>query len=103
MQAKAKFLAKADGVLAGAAVVDAVFTACSRSIYGVWHKGDGAKVVKGEEFATFSGDARSIMRAERVALNFLQVSCCSIAIKASCAMFSPDREPCCLPLKCLLG
>jgi nicotinate-nucleotide pyrophosphorylase (carboxylating) len=75
VQAKAKFLAKEEGILAGAAVVDAVFMACSRSIYGVWHKGDGAKVAKGEEFATFSGDARAIMRAERVALNFMQVGC----------------------------
>lgn len=71
--ASAKFLAKADGVLAGLAVADAVFQSCDPGIHIHWNKPDGATVAVGEEFGTVTGNARAVLRAERVALNFMQV------------------------------
>lgn len=70
--ASAKFLAKADGVLAGLAVADAVFQSCDPGIHIHWNKPDGATVAVGEEFGTVTGNARAVLRAERVALNFMQ-------------------------------
>lgn len=60
-------------MLAGLAVADAVFHACDPGIQISWHKPDGAAVAAGEEFGTVRGNARAILRAERVALNFMQV------------------------------
>lgn len=77
--ATATFLAKADGVLAGLAIADAVFAACDPSIAIAWTKQDGSLVTIREEFGTVKGDAAAILRAERVALNFMQVSSCSDA------------------------
>eukprot|EP00892_Ulva_mutabilis_P009577 jgi/Ulvmu1/6992/UM033_0050.1 len=70
--ATATFLAKADGVLAGLAVADAVFAACDPSIQISWTKQDGSRVTTREEFGTVRGDAGAILRAERIALNFMQ-------------------------------
>jgi hypothetical protein len=67
-------LAKADGILAGLAVADVVFHACDPGIQITWNKPDGAAVANGEQFGTVRGNARAILRAERVALNFMQVS-----------------------------
>lgn len=78
-KAAGTFLAKADGVLAGLAVADAVFHACDPGIQMAWNKPDGATVAAMEEFGTVRGNARAIMRAERVALNFMQVWRCSPA------------------------
>lgn len=71
--ATATFLAKADGVLAGLAIADAVFAACDPAIRISWTKQDGSLVSTREEFGTVRGDAAAILRAERVALNFMQV------------------------------
>lgn len=72
-KAAATFLAKGSGVLAGLAVADAVFHACDPGIHITWHKPDGATVAVGEEFGTVRGNARAVLRAERVVLNFMQV------------------------------
>lgn len=37
-----------------------------------WHGKDGDRVVTGTKFGIVTGSARSILRAERVALNFMQ-------------------------------
>jgi Quinolinate phosphoribosyl transferase, N-terminal domain len=74
-EAAAAFLCKADGVLAGLAIADAVFAACDAAIEVRWSRRDGDRIRAGEEFGTVHGSARAILRAERVALNFMQVRC----------------------------
>ena len=76
--ASATFLCKADGVLAGTAVADAVFAACDPAISVTWHRCDGDKVSRGEKLGSVAGNARAVLRAERIALNFMQV--CSHAV-----------------------
>lgn len=66
------FLAKADGILAGQAVADRVFALVDPSVRVTWRKRDGDALTKGEAFAEAQGPARSLLLAERVALNFMQ-------------------------------
>lgn len=59
-------------ILAGIAVAQAVFTGVDPELRVVHALGDGAKAKKGQVVLTVLGDARSLLMAERVALNFLQ-------------------------------
>lgn len=61
-----------EGVLAGRDLVGMVFTAVDSRVEVVALVGDGEAVASGQELAEISGEARSILRGERVALNFLQ-------------------------------
>eukprot|EP00898_Chlorokybus_atmophyticus_P006159 jgi/Chlat1/6544/Chrsp45S06010 len=71
-RAEAQFLAKADGVLAGVAVADMVFEQVDPSLQTSWMASDGDVIRKGQVIGTVQGPARSILRAERIALNFMQ-------------------------------
>lgn len=68
----ARFLAKADGVLAGLAVAEVVFETVDRQITVEWSMKDGDAVKKGTYFGTVRGSARSVLVAERIALNLMQ-------------------------------
>lgn len=70
-QAKAKFIARKPGVIAGLACAAEAFYALDRKIVFTAKIRDGAKVVAGDVLAEISGDARAILSGERVALNFL--------------------------------
>jgi nicotinate-nucleotide pyrophosphorylase (carboxylating) len=59
-------------VLAGAWVVHIVFRRVDPSVEVKWLMDDGEAVVRGQTIAVASGPARSILVAERVALNFMQ-------------------------------
>lgn len=72
IEAKAEFLAKDDGVIAGIDVVWIVFKNVDPSLNFVPIVSDGDFVKKGNIIGVVSGDARSILTSERVALNFLQ-------------------------------
>ena len=71
-QAQAHFLAKEDGVLAGLLVADRVFAAVDETLETAWTKADGDTIAGGVSFGAVRGRARSILTAERLALNFLQ-------------------------------
>lgn len=71
-QAEAVILAKETGVLAGVAVAAAVFHAVDPSLAVVVKKSDGAVLGLRETVIEVAGSARSILTAERTALNFLQ-------------------------------
>ncbi|MDP6039198.1 MAG: carboxylating nicotinate-nucleotide diphosphorylase [Candidatus Latescibacteria bacterium] len=71
-QAKAKLIAKIDGVVAGLNVAQWVFEAVDESIEFDAHMADGDPVVEGNVLAEVSGSARGLLTGERVALNFLQ-------------------------------
>ncbi len=59
-------------VVAGATVAKAVMKAVDPKIKVTILKGDGSVVKAGERILTFRGKARSILAAERTALNFMQ-------------------------------
>jgi len=68
----ATVLAKRDGVIAGLPVMAAVFAAIDPTIAFRPLIHDGERVRRGDRIATVLGSYASILRAERVALNFLQ-------------------------------
>ncbi|HYF77531.1 MAG TPA: carboxylating nicotinate-nucleotide diphosphorylase [Symbiobacteriaceae bacterium] len=70
--ATAVLLVKEEGVLCGQSVAQAVFRTYDPSLTYEVLVPEGSKVVAGTEVARISGNARSILTAERVALNFLQ-------------------------------
>ena len=70
--AAATFLAKADGVVAGVLVAERVFAAVDPDLEVRWSKQDGDVVSTGTRFGTVGGRARSILQAERLALNLMQ-------------------------------
>ena len=71
-RASGRVVAKASGVLAGMAVLEAVFHAIDSSICVSAALPDGARLEPGEEIAIVAGPAAGILSAERVALNFIQ-------------------------------
>jgi nicotinate-nucleotide pyrophosphorylase (carboxylating) len=73
---RAELRAKADGVLAGAAAAQAAFDVAAEQdgagpISVDWRARDGDNVHPGEVIAVIAGRARSVLRAERVAINLL--------------------------------
>lgn len=73
---RAELRAKADGVVAGTAVAQAVFEVAAEQdglgpVSVVWRADDGAGVRRGDVVAVVEGPARTVLRAERVAINFL--------------------------------
>jgi nicotinate-nucleotide pyrophosphorylase (carboxylating) len=68
----ARIVAKADGVLAGVPIAEAVFAAVDPSLELIRQQDDATPVTRGVEVLTLRGSARSILTGERVALNFLQ-------------------------------
>jgi nicotinate-nucleotide pyrophosphorylase (carboxylating) len=69
---KARIFAKEPGVLAGVTVAEAVFRTVDEGVTVTVHKQDGATLAVGDTVLEISGPTRSILTAERTALNFLQ-------------------------------
>ncbi|WP_114561535.1 carboxylating nicotinate-nucleotide diphosphorylase [Desertihabitans aurantiacus] len=70
--AVADLVAREEGVLAGGAVFAAAFTRLDPSVTVGLHVADGDRFAAGAVLARVEGPARSLLRAERVALNFAQ-------------------------------
>ena len=64
--------AKAVGVLAGVDVAAAVFQRVDSAVEVQALMADGSSLSPGDDITRVSGSAGSILRAERIALNFLQ-------------------------------
>ncbi len=71
-RARARILAKAEGVLAGLPLVTQVFSEMDRGVQVRLIKGDGEWVTAGELLCEVEGRAATLLGAERTALNFLQ-------------------------------
>jgi nicotinate-nucleotide pyrophosphorylase (carboxylating) len=71
-RARAVFLAKQAGVLAGLSVAERVFTMVDSGLSVRWSATDGDAVKPGDKFGEVRGSARSLLTAERLALNFVQ-------------------------------
>jgi len=68
----ARFIAKSSGVISGILVAKETFLQVDPAVTFEIFKGDGSVVQKGEVIASVSGLSKSLLKAERVALNFLQ-------------------------------
>jgi nicotinate-nucleotide pyrophosphorylase (carboxylating) len=66
------FVAENDGIICGLVVAQRAFKMVDDSVVFEPFVCDGAEVSKGDVFARVTGSARSILKAERVSLNFLQ-------------------------------
>jgi nicotinate-nucleotide pyrophosphorylase (carboxylating) len=72
LHGRAAFVARADGVLAGIEAAERVCRRVDPNLEFGPLRMDGYRLGKGESFATVEGPVRSILMAERTALNFLQ-------------------------------
>jgi len=72
MSANAEIVAKEAMVVAGLAVAQEVFHQIDGTLTVKCHQRDGAWVGANTQLLTISGNAQSLLQAERVALNFLQ-------------------------------
>ena len=70
--AQARIIAQQELIVAGMAPAIQVFVAVDPSLALTVMKKDGARATSGETLLRVEGDGRSILTAERVALNFLQ-------------------------------
>lgn len=70
-QAKAKFVARKPGVIAGSICASEAFYALDRKVVFKAKIRDGMSVAAGDVLAEISGDAKAVLSGERVALNFL--------------------------------
>jgi len=71
-ESEATILAKEEGVLAGIDVARRVFSKIDPSIIFKKNLNDGQKFRKGQTLATIQGSSISLLKGERIALNFLQ-------------------------------
>ena len=72
LQARGVIRAKAEGVLAGVDVALSVFKRVDQQLQTTAWLADGASLSPGNNLAFVDGQATSILRAERTAINFLQ-------------------------------
>ncbi len=72
LQGKAFFLAKEDFIVCGIPVVEEVFYQIDPSIKLSWMIKEGEGVKKGTKFGYALGPVKSLLKGERVTLNFLQ-------------------------------
>jgi nicotinate-nucleotide pyrophosphorylase (carboxylating) len=70
-RATAVLAARGTGVIAGLPLAAAAFRRLDPSVAITAHSRDGAAVAKGTKLLTVAGDARAVLGAERVALNFV--------------------------------
>jgi nicotinate-nucleotide pyrophosphorylase (carboxylating) len=67
-----RFIAKADGVIAGLEVARLTFALIDERVRVEFSIHDGDRVSKGQVFGTISGPTRALLIGERTALNFMQ-------------------------------
>ena len=72
LRGRARFLSKDHLVLSGLEAAAGVFHAVDPGVRITWSRGEGSVVEKGEVFGEVEGAARSLLTAERPALNLLQ-------------------------------
>ncbi len=71
-QGLARAIAKASGIVCGLALFAEAFRQVDESLEVTFDLPEGAAVESGDEVASVRGSLRSLLQAERVALNFLQ-------------------------------
>lgn len=71
--ARGRVITREDAVLCGTAWFDAAFAALSPAATVLWHVRDGDRVEPGQVLCDVVAGARTLLTAERTALNFLQL------------------------------
>ena len=71
----ARIVSRETGIVAGVDVAAAVFAAVDADLEIKVEKQDGERFVKGDSLMRITGSSRSLLTAERTALNFLQRLC----------------------------
>jgi len=74
-RARARLVAKQEGVLAGLGCFARVFALCDPGVVFESTRHDGETVAPGDELARLEGNARALLMAERTALNLIQRLC----------------------------
>ena len=67
-----KLIAKESGIVSGIKVFERAFTILDEDIEFDFFKDDGDEIIEGDLICTLKGKARSILKAERTALNLIQ-------------------------------
>jgi len=80
---RGRFVAREPLVACGVAMLDAIAAAYDAGIATAPLADEGTRVAAGEALAEWTGPARSVLAAERVALNFLQRLCGVATLTAS--------------------
>jgi len=80
---RGRFVAREPLVACGVAMLDAIAAAYDAGIATAPLADEGARVAAGEALAEWTGPARAVLAAERVALNFLQRLCGVATLTAS--------------------
>lgn len=70
--AQGDLIAKEQGVICGVLVADMAFKLCDPNCIITWFVKDGDELTKGQRVMRLSGNARAILKAERIALNYIQ-------------------------------
>ena len=71
-KAKATLISREQGIFCGQAWADETFQQVDPTIEVIWHVKDGDSIEQDQTLCSLSGSARSILTAERTALNFIQ-------------------------------
>jgi nicotinate-nucleotide pyrophosphorylase (carboxylating) len=79
---RAELTCRDDAVLAGSAWFDACFQRLDPSVHIEWQLRDGQRATAGAVICQLSGRARSLVTAERSALNFLQLLSATATVTA---------------------
>lgn len=70
--ATATVISREEAVLCGSAWLEACFRLLDKNIHIQWHAEEGARIHPNQMLCEISGNARTMLTAERCALNFLQ-------------------------------
>lgn len=73
VNATGRLITRQDAVICGTAWFDTVFQMLEQESSVVWHVRDGERVKPGQHLCDIFASARSLLSAERTALNFLQL------------------------------
>lgn len=71
MRGSAVIIVKEEGIMSGRAITEEIFRTVDRRTKVRWFKKDGVLLKPGDVICRISGSLHSILKAERVALNFL--------------------------------
>jgi len=89
--ARAIVISREKAVVCGQSWVNEVFRTLDPDYQIEWHLKDGDNVLPDQKIFTVSGNARSLLTAERTALNFLQVLSATATISRTYSKLLPNK------------
>ncbi|TXR54263.1 carboxylating nicotinate-nucleotide diphosphorylase [Reinekea thalattae] len=89
---RATVISREPGVLCGREWFEEVFRQINPSVELHWAKQDGDEICANDELVSIQGNTRSILTAERIALNFLQTLSGTASLAAQYAIALADKD-----------